>query len=121
MKLAAVITFLTAFFSIAVKVVGMPDQIKNNYRRKSTAGLSAWFMLSTLISYGLWVVHGIQIHDMALIVGQGLGTLVTAVIVTQMFLYRKNQPQPSNASRPTLLWYSALLTKVSLRKHTKKR
>jgi len=118
MNIAALITLLTTLFSIAVKVVGMPDQIRSNYRQKSTAGLSSWFMVSTLLSYTLWVVHGIQVHDIALIVGQGLGVLVTGVIVGQMLAYRKN-PLKVKIVKPRLLWYSALLKKAAFQKNDK--
>jgi uncharacterized protein with PQ loop repeat len=98
MIVAATVAVLTTICSVAVKVVGMPDQIKSNYRRKSTSGLSRWFMLSTLISYALWVVHGVQVHDMSLVIGQGLGVLVTGVVVAQMWVYRA--PAAAPRSRP---------------------
>jgi len=75
-------------FSVVVKVVGLPDQIKSNYKRKSTEGLSPWFVLSAFVSYILWLVHGFLVHDWSLIIGQGLGVLTTGVIVWQIFLYR---------------------------------
>lgn len=111
MDFTAFVTIMTTVLSVAVKVVGMPAQIKSNYLRKSTTGLSGWFMLTTLVSYMLWVVHGIQVHDMALVIGQGLGALVTAVIVTQMLTYRgTSQPRTviTRNSRPSLVWSSAM-------------
>lgn len=110
----ALVTLLTAIFSVAVKVIGMPDQIKSNYRRKSTGGLSPWFMISTFVSYDLWVVHGLQVHDMALVIGQGLGALVMAIILSQMFMYRSNRDKAPDGVRPPLFWYSVSLMKARL-------
>src|SRR5580692_3817224 len=110
MDIVSAVTLLCLALSIGVKVVGMPDQILSNYRRKSTTGLSGWFIVSTLISYVLWVVHGLQVHDEALVIGQGLGAVVTIVIVVQMIQYR--QTSGSQKSRrtfkPPLLWFSAM-------------
>jgi uncharacterized protein with PQ loop repeat len=103
MDIIAVVAFISTAASVAVKVVGTPDQIRNNHRRKSTAGLSAWFMVSSLISYALWVVHGVQVHDMALIIGQGLGVIVTGIIVFQIFLYRKKSATAPKVA-PTSFW-----------------
>lgn len=108
MKTAAFITILTTVMSVFVKLVGLPDQIRSNYRRKTTDGLSNWFMICTLLSYMMWVVHGVQVHDEALIIGQGLGVIATSAIIYQMFIYRKNKKL--NA-KPVMLWMSALLSK----------
>jgi uncharacterized protein with PQ loop repeat len=108
MSFVAIVAILTALLSIAVKVVGMPDQIRNNFRRKSTEGLSSWFLICTLISYALWVVHGLQVNDMSLVIGQGLGVFVTAIIVWQMVIYRKPKDEATPA-KPMVLWYAAWL------------
>jgi uncharacterized protein with PQ loop repeat len=108
MTFVALTAILTAILSIAVKVIGMPDQIRNNYRRKSTDGLSNWFLICTLISYVLWVVHGWQVKDMSLVYGQGLGVIVTAIIVWQMVIYRKPKAD-AKPPKPVMLWYAALL------------
>jgi uncharacterized protein with PQ loop repeat len=91
MTLAALIAFLAAALSIGVKVIGMPAQIRHNYLRKSTEGLSNWFLVLTLLSYAVWVLHGLQVHDMSLVVGQGLGVAVTCIILWQAVVYSKNR------------------------------
>lgn len=70
---AGIVAFLTTAVGIIVKVVGLPDQIKKNYKRKSTEGLSSAFWILSLVAYSLWTLHGILQHDWALIIGQGLG------------------------------------------------
>lgn len=90
MAVDVVVAVLTTVFSVLVKVVGLPDQIASNYTRKSTEGLSGWFVLSAFFSYLLWTVHGFLQHDWSLIIGQGLGVITTAILVGQLFLYRGN-------------------------------
>jgi uncharacterized protein with PQ loop repeat len=87
---AGVVGILTLVIGILVKVIGLPDQIKKNYDRKSTEGLSTWFMILSCISYSLWTLHGILQKDMVLVLGQGLGILTTGIIIWQIFLYKKS-------------------------------
>jgi uncharacterized protein with PQ loop repeat len=118
-SITAITAILTTIMSVGVKVIGMPDQIKSNYRRKSTEGLSSWFLVCTLLSYGLWVVHGFQVHDMSLVIGQSLGVVVSAVLVGQMWAYRKVTP-PEVKAKPVTLWLQALRFKTAARQDHKK-
>jgi len=86
---AGIIGLLTLIIGILVKVIGLPDQIRKNYNRKSTEGLSTAFMALAFISYFLWTLHGIMRKDIVLIVGQGLGILTTGIIIWQILIYRK--------------------------------
>lgn len=113
---ATVIALLAAIFSIAVKVIGMPAQIVHNYERKSTAGLSNWFLVFTLASYCMWVVHGMQAHDMSLVVGQGLGVIATGILIGQAIVYRKDRPV-SPKSKPTPPWLAAIFNKNARHRH----
>lgn len=87
---AGIISALTLIFGILVKVIGFPAQIKKNYDRKSTEGLSTTMILLTFFAYILWTIHGILQKDMVLVIGQGVGILTTGVIVAQVFKYRKS-------------------------------
>ncbi|HIG96837.1 MAG TPA: PQ-loop repeat-containing protein [Candidatus Aenigmarchaeota archaeon] len=60
---AVVIAFLTVIFGILAKVVGFPDQIRKNYKRKPTEGLSTIFIAIAVVSYILWTLHGLLIND----------------------------------------------------------
>jgi uncharacterized protein with PQ loop repeat len=88
---AIIIGFLTALLSILVKVVGFPDQIKKNYKRKSTEGVSTSVYILSFITYLLWTTHGIIQKDWVVILGQGLGIITTGIIVYQIILYRKKK------------------------------
>jgi len=88
---AGVIGFLTLVIGILVKVIGLPDQMKKNYKRKSTEGLSTWFMILSLIAYSLWTIHGILQKDMVLVLGQGLGIITVGIILYQIYIYRNKE------------------------------
>ena len=88
---ALVIGFLTTILSILIKVVGFPDQIRKNYQRKSTEGLSSSFYILSFVTYLLWTLHGVMQKDWVVILGQGLGILTTGFIVYQIFIYRKKK------------------------------
>lgn len=88
---AGAIGFLTLTIGILVKVIGLPDQIKKNYHRKSTEGLSTAFMFLSLIAYSLWTIHGILQKDMVLVFGQGLGIVTVGIIMFQIYIYRKKE------------------------------
>ena len=88
---AGTIGFLTLVIGILVKIIGLPDQIKKNYKRKSTDGLSTPFMFLSLIAYSLWTIHGIIQKDMILVFGQGLGIVTVGIILYQVYIYRDKE------------------------------
>lgn len=87
--IAVIIGLLTTILSILIKVVGFPDQIRKNYTRKSTEGLSTWFYVLSFSTYVLWTLHGFFQKDWVVILGQGLGIITTGIIVYQILIYRK--------------------------------
>lgn len=87
---ASIIGILTVVVGILVKMIGFPDQFRLNYKRKSTKGLSKLFYFLAFLSYLLWTIHGLLQDDWVLVVGQGVGIITTAMIVAQIFIYRKN-------------------------------
>lgn len=86
-----VVSFLTLAIGILVTVVGLPDQIKKNYKRKSTEGQATSFWVTAWLAYLLWTYYGVLKNDGVIIIGQGLGVLTTGVILWQIFIYRKNK------------------------------
>ncbi|KKQ88315.1 MAG: hypothetical protein UT12_C0022G0006 [Candidatus Curtissbacteria bacterium GW2011_GWC2_38_9] len=88
LTIASVIGFLTTTVAIFVKVIGLPDQIKKIYKRKSTEGISTIFFLLAFVSYFLWTIHGIYQKDNVLIIGQGAGMITTGIILGQILIYR---------------------------------
>ena len=91
LTIAAVIGFLTVALSILVKVIGFPDQIRKNFKRKSTEGLSTYFYVLSFFVYVLWTAHGFLQNDRVLVLGQGLGIVTTGIILYQIFHYRNKK------------------------------
>jgi uncharacterized protein with PQ loop repeat len=89
-SLLSVMGVCTFSAAVLVKFIGLPDQIRQNYRRKSTKGLSAPFFLLGLLSYLLWTAYGLLQKDWVVAAGQGAGVLTMGVIALQMWLYRDN-------------------------------
>jgi uncharacterized protein with PQ loop repeat len=90
--LIALVGLIVAGMSVAVKVIGVPDQIKRNYRRRSTEGLSLLYYIMSFSTYALWTLYGGLKHDWPVFLAQGaLGCVTTGVILWQFFLYRKSK------------------------------
>lgn len=85
----AIVGFLTVALGVLVKLVGFPDQMRQNYQNKSTKGLSTSFIVLSFLAYAMWTLHGILVGDMVVIVGQGLGIITTGAILWQIYIYRK--------------------------------
>ena len=90
-SVAVVVAILTVTFGILVKIIGFPDQMRTNYKRKSTKGLSTNFIVLSFITYTLWTLHGMFQKDAVLAIGQGIGIITTGIILYQIWLYRKNK------------------------------
>lgn len=87
-NIAVIVAILTVIFGVLVKIIGFPDQIKGNYKRKSTKGLSTTFIVLSFITYTLWTLHGYFQNDPVLAIGQGIGIVTTGIILYQIWLYK---------------------------------
>lgn len=96
LNLAGIIGFLTVGAAFLVKLIGFPDQVRKNYIRKSTKGLSTIFFSLAFLSYILWTLHGILQKDSVLVIGQGLGVITTGIILAQIIIYRKKNSTETN-------------------------
>lgn len=89
----AIVGFLTVGLGVLVKLVGFPDQMRRNYKSKSTKGLSTAFIALSFLAYTMWTLHGILVKDMVIVIGQGLGIVTTGAILIQIYVYRKANPK----------------------------
>jgi len=89
--IAIIVGVLTTVLSILVKIIGFPDQIRQNFIRKSTEGVSTTFYILSFLVYILWTLHGVFENDWVVVLGQGLGILTTGAIVYQIFKYKKKK------------------------------
>lgn len=91
LSLLFVVGTITTIVSILTKVLGLPDQIKKNYTRKSTAGVSTMFIVLLCLSYTSWTIYGLLSGDFFLVIGHGLGIITTGIVIIQIVLYRPRQ------------------------------
>ncbi len=87
-SLGTIIGVLAVVFSFLAKVVGHPDQMLRNYRRKSTEGVALSMFVTSFFAYLFYTIHGILQRDWVVVSGQGLGVLTTGVILGQAIYYR---------------------------------
>ena len=99
MNIVDTIGFTACIITTAYTSLGMPVQIYQNYKTKSTAGLSLPMMCMALCTFTSWVVYGLvkPIPDWYVIVSNGPGVVCIASILVQFYLYRGN-----NAATPAL-------------------
>ncbi len=86
-----IIGILAAIASITISCIGLPMQIRKNYKLKSTQGISLGLIGPALISYSLWTTYGLTKPDYNLVMGQAPGVILSSVIIYQFWLYRKNR------------------------------
>lgn len=90
-SLAGIVSILTIFFGVVVKIVGFPAQMKTNHQRKSTKGLSTMFMVLSFTTYIFWTLHGILQKDPVVYIGQGIGIITTGIILYQIWIYKERK------------------------------
>jgi uncharacterized protein with PQ loop repeat len=86
--------------SLATKLLGEPHQIRLNWKRQSTLGISPALYVLTFISYCLWTVHRVLLGDVYLIAAQSVGILTSGIVLAQIWLYRDRGAMDSS-ERPS--------------------
>jgi uncharacterized protein with PQ loop repeat len=84
------IKIITVVLSLIVTGLGLTAQVKKNFFRKSTEGLSTFYFVVLAISYTFWAIYGFTLNDLVLIIPMSLGMLMSWVVVIQCVIYRKS-------------------------------
>ena len=92
-SLGSIVALMTIVLGILVKIVGIPDQIRQNFIRKSTEGVSLSNQAIGFLAYIFWTAHGILQHDRVLVYGQILGVITTGIVLYQFAAYRNRKQQ----------------------------
>src|SRR3989344_5708203 len=93
---ATIIGILAVIFSFLAKIVGHPDQMIKNYRRKSTEGVAISMFVTSFLAYLFYTIHGILKKDWVVVSGQGLGVVTTGIILGQALYYRNGKSEKLN-------------------------
>lgn len=88
--LVAAVGVIVAILSVASKLIGPPDQIRLNWKRKSTEGVSLALYAMSFVTYFFWALYGALRGDWVVFLAHGaLGCVMTGIILFQFFVYRK--------------------------------
>ena len=93
---AQIIGILTVTFSFLAKVIGQPDQMRRNYKRKSTEGVSTILYIIAFLSYTFYTIHGILQKDWVIIAGQSVGVITSGIILGQIIYYKQKDSSVNN-------------------------
>lgn len=95
--LIPVVGTIVAMLSVSSKLIGAPDQIRKNFKRKSTEGLSFLFYGFSFITYFFWALYGALREDWVVFLAHGfLGCITTGIILYQFFTYRNRKNNNDN-------------------------
>jgi uncharacterized protein with PQ loop repeat len=86
--LIEIFSVLTLIASYAIKFIGFPEQIQKIRKAKSTLGVSKVLFITSFISFILWTIYGYLKNDWVIILGQGSGVVVSAILLFYMWKYK---------------------------------
>ncbi len=101
LELESAVGFATIFFGILVKIIGIPDQIRQNFVRKSTEGVSLANQATGFLAYFFWTLYGLLRHDPVLIYGQFLGVITTGIVLYQFAIYARRSKRARQEKQAT--------------------
>lgn len=80
---------VTVVLSLVVTGLGLTAQVRKNFERRSTEGLSIFYFCILAVSYSFWTVYGVAQGDIVLIIPMAVGAVVSWVLVAQFYFLRK--------------------------------
>lgn len=83
------IAVMTVVSSIAIKIIGYPDQIRKRIKTKRVDNISILNYWLTVITYIFWTIHGIIKHDLVIILAQSLGILTSGILLMVTLRYKQ--------------------------------
>ena len=89
MSLLSIAGWCATIVTTAYTMFGLPGQIKENYQRKSTEGLSISLFCFLFATFASWIFYGILLQNYFIIVPNVLGALFGIVILFQFFYYKR--------------------------------
>ena len=83
------IGYLALTASLLVTCVGLPSQLRVNYKRRSCEGLDVFMYIIVVCAYFTWALYGYLKYDWFIICANVPGVILTSLLLYQMRLYRK--------------------------------
>lgn len=90
MRTVEIFGWLALIITVLYTCLGIPAQIRQNVKQKSTAGLSLTTYILSLMCFSVWVVYGAlkTPRDWFIIASNFPGAIFIAVILHQFWKYR---------------------------------
>lgn len=91
MESVKIIGWLATIFTLSYTCLGLPVQILDNHKRKSTEGLSLFMICFMALTMLFWTLYGCLLNprDWCIIVGNGPGFFFCLVVIWQFAAYRR--------------------------------
>nr|WP_121271723.1 SemiSWEET family transporter [Pedobacter schmidteae] len=87
------IAVMTVVGSIAIKLVGIPDQIRMLLKTNEVGNISLLNYWLSLITYFFWTIHGMIKQDLVIIIAQSLGVITTGILLAIIFRIKRKKKQ----------------------------
>lgn len=89
---ADTVGFLAFCLTIVYTGIGLPIQIRQNFRRRSVQGLSLFMNAILLLVMVSWVVYGWIVNNWYIMGSNIPGAVCVGVILAQFYFYRGRRP-----------------------------
>lgn len=86
-----IVGFTAFLVTLIYTCLGLPAQIRKNYRSRSTSGLSVATIGLMAVAFSTWVVYAVLKEDWYILGSNFPGAVFAFIILSQFWLYRKNR------------------------------
>ena len=86
----ATVEIIASIVTLILIFLGLPSQILKIYKKQSMDGISLFFFSVSFLTWMSWCFYGYISNSLFMAIAQGLGGVMTAIILIQFFIYRKN-------------------------------
>ena len=86
------VEIVASIITLALIFLGLPSQIIRIHKKKNTDGISFIFFSMSFLTWISWCFYGYVNNSLFMTIAQGLGGLMTTIILIQFFIYKKNLP-----------------------------
>ncbi|MCF6766202.1 SWEET family sugar transporter [Thiotrichales bacterium 19S3-7] len=83
--------WIATTITIIYTMFGLPMQVRTNYKRKSTEGLSLLLFCFLFLTFLSWVIYGLLKADYFIVVPNGLGACFALIILGQIIIYSEKK------------------------------
>ena len=89
MSLVNILGWSALSITIIYASFGIFTQVIQNFKRKSTSGLSLVMIILSFITFFIWFLYGVMKPDFYISIPNLIGSIITAMILVQFWIYRK--------------------------------